>query len=695
VTGVVRTDGQFAAVASRPIFRAARELGAFYRAALADELRSQGYGIEAGTGKDGRYFELHGVPVSAREALSGRSREVWLAAERFRARYGRAPERGELRNVKLENRRAKTPQTRADLDRAWRQIAAQHGLDRSEAERLGLADERGDLYREDPRAFEQRVEAALSAHGATFDEHELRAAVLEQTVGVDAPERLNARGSTLLESGRVIALEQGRMTTATVREAEREIERRVAELGRSRGASVSDRARELALSQVAERIGSPLSAEQHRAVELLGSEQRVASLIGEAGVGKGVVIDAAVRAELLCGREAIGIAVAGATAERLGHDSPSLTGATMTLDALIARCEAGSVQLSERCTVFFDEAAMADTGRLERLTGLIASRDAKLVLIGDARQLPAIGAGGMFERIAEHAPVVRLSEVRRSEDVQERQAWRDLRAGRAERAMAHYRSRGQLHLSDTREQALEQAVRQWAELTQRLDPSQVALMSDASTAEIERLNARAQHLRAERGELGADRLALAAVSYGLRSGDRVVFVAQHRPAGEERVENGTRAAVIALAVDEQRVTVRTDGSQREVTVGGDDLNALRLGYAQHLYRQQGATAERAVVVTGGWQTSREGAYVEASRARHGTDWHLAREDLGTEGADADRIERLAEAMRAERATPCSIEFQERELSPDLGHGLERSTERMLERGRERELERDHGMEIDL
>ena len=34
----------------------------------------------------------------------------------------------------------------------------------------------------------------------------------------------------------------------------------------------------------------------------------------------------------------------------------------------------------------------------------------------------------------------------------------DLRAGRTERAMAHYQSRGQLFLSDTREQAVEAAV---------------------------------------------------------------------------------------------------------------------------------------------------------------------------------------------------------------------------------------------
>ena len=47
------------------------------------------------------------------------------------------------------------------------------------------------------------------------------------------------------------------------------------------------------------------------------------------------------------------------------------------------------------------------------------------------------------------------------------------------------------------------------------------------------------------------------------------------------------------------------------------------------------------MLTGGWQTSKETAYVEATRARHGTDWYLARDELGDEGQDAERITRLA------------------------------------------------------
>jgi conjugative relaxase-like TrwC/TraI family protein len=82
IAGAVREDERFVAVASRPVFRSARELGAFYRSALAGELTREGYGIEQATGKDGRYFEIAGVPRELCEAFSGRSREVARAAER-------------------------------------------------------------------------------------------------------------------------------------------------------------------------------------------------------------------------------------------------------------------------------------------------------------------------------------------------------------------------------------------------------------------------------------------------------------------------------------------------------------------------------------------------------------------------------------------------------------------------------------
>src|SRR5580658_4648876 len=118
ITSAIRDDGKLVAVASRPVFRSARELGAYYRSALAHQLQQRGYAIEQGTGKHGRYFEIAGVPRGLLDSFSARSREVARAAERFRAQWGRAPERGELRALKLENRKAKTLHTRSDLQQA-------------------------------------------------------------------------------------------------------------------------------------------------------------------------------------------------------------------------------------------------------------------------------------------------------------------------------------------------------------------------------------------------------------------------------------------------------------------------------------------------------------------------------------------------------------------------------------------------
>ncbi len=84
ISGAVREDERIVAVASRPVFRGAREVGAFYRSALAEELVGDGYPIDQGTGRDGRYFEIAGVPRDLRDAFSGRHREIAQAAERFR-----------------------------------------------------------------------------------------------------------------------------------------------------------------------------------------------------------------------------------------------------------------------------------------------------------------------------------------------------------------------------------------------------------------------------------------------------------------------------------------------------------------------------------------------------------------------------------------------------------------------------------
>ncbi|MFZ2114698.1 MAG: MobF family relaxase, partial [Solirubrobacteraceae bacterium] len=660
VTSAIREDGRIVAVASRPVFRSARELGAYYRSALAHQLQQRGYAIEQGAGRHGRYFEIAGVPRGLLDAFSARSRDVAGAAERFRAQWGRAPERGELRRLKLENRKAKVPVTRSDLQAVWNETAARFDFAGDEPARLlgaagGPAPE---------RALGDRVEERLTERAATFAPGEFRAVLLEQSVGELSPREALDFSRTMIAERRVLSLEGGLMTTLAVRAREQAIERRFMQLAGDAGREVGERARTAAGDQVAERIGGRLSTEQAHALEVITGPERGAILVGPAGTGKGVVIDAAARAEQLTHHQTLGIAVSGSTAQRLGQDSPALAGQTLTLDALVSRVERGQLHIDTDTTIYFDEAGMADTDRLGRLTEAVEHTGSKLVAIGDAAQLPSIGAGGMFDRLALIVPSAELSNIRRTLDPDEQRAWADLRAGRSDRAMAHYQSRGQLHMADTRDEAVEQAVESWAALTETLDPSEVALISDASNQEIHRLNARAQHFRSERGELGELEVQVPGVHYGVRQGDRVAMIDQHHEPGVERIENGSCGEVLDVTPAGE-VLIEFDVTGRQRTLAGEDLGRVRLGYAQHIHRAQGATVTRTLVVSGGWQASKESAYVEASRARQGTAWFVSREDLGVEGHDTDRIQRLAANMRRSHAQTPSLAHPE---LPDRDYG---------------------------
>ncbi len=105
---------------------------------------------------------------------------------------------------------------------------------------------------------------------------------------------------------------------------------------------------------------------------------------------------------------------------------------------------------------------MADTGRLDRLTEVVERTGAKLVAIGDGAQLPSIGAGGMFDRLADIAPERRA--LKRAADARPRRA--EGVGGPARRALrpgdGALPRQGRLHMADTRDQAVEHAVQNWA-----------------------------------------------------------------------------------------------------------------------------------------------------------------------------------------------------------------------------------------
>jgi ATP-dependent exoDNAse (exonuclease V) alpha subunit len=346
------------------------------------------------------------------------------------------------------------------------------------------------------------------------------------------------------------------------------------------------------------------------------------------------------------GYQVIGTAIAGATAERLGAEAR--VARSLNTSALLTGVQSGHLHLGPETVVVMDEAGMADTARLAALVQVSADRESKLVLVGDQAQLPSIGAGGMFAELQNRVPSAELTEVHRARHSWEREAWAQLREGESHEALAAYQARDRLHISDAREDAAAQMLAAWPQARQEKPEERSVMLTDASNVELDRINALAQEHRANANELGAERVELPDRPYGLSSGDEVIFTKALFVPGEPRVENGTLGTVLATNSDDNELTVQTRGThEREVTVNTNDSTDMRLAYAQHVYKAQGLTTQHSFVLTGGWQTDRERAYVVVSRARERTDIYVSREDLGDQGMDAGAIERPGRGDRRE------------------------------------------------
>ena len=335
----------------------------------------------------------------------------------------------------------------------------------------------------------------------------------------------------------------------------------------------------------------------------------------------------------------------------------------MTADSLIVRVEHDKLALDPRTVVVMDEAGMADTRRLAQLIEITRASDSKLVLAGDSAQLSPIGAGGLFKELTDSVPTAQLTEVHRAHHEWERDAWTNLRNGDAERALEEYHARGRLHIEETRTEAGERMVSDWTATRAAHPGERVVMITDASNHELDRLNKQAQDERAKAGELGPETVTLPDRPYGLRSGDEIIFSSQHRVPGQDRVENGTRGHVVAANERDSHVLIRTEEPKpRDINVSTREFDGLRLAYAQHVYKAQGLTADRSLVLTGGWQTDRETAYVALTRAREQTDIYTSRDDLGHAGIDTD-ADQAASRSVPPRATPRKRASPENKPSP--------------------------------
>jgi Ti-type conjugative transfer relaxase TraA len=640
-------DGKTRALDTADILYCKMLLGQHYHVELANELTAR-LGLVCEKHKS--WFEIAGVPDAVLKHFSSRRQEI---LEHLAASGHSSPQAAAV--ATLETRREKEQLPREVLMKQWQAEASALGFDAGHIRELcGRAPVR-DTSLEAKEAVARAVER-LTRGQAHFTERELLRAVLEEAAGRGVwAARVEREVTEVLGRGQdIVCLGRRGSALHYTTQGTLAVERALLDaVDRSRGNSQHVLNAGTVSSVL--RAHTELNPEQRRAVEHVTLEGGSIKLVaGMAGTGKSTILSSARECWEREHYRVIGAAVSGKAAEGLVQSAGIKS---YTVARLIGSPELSfvgdfdkqgghqhRVALDSRSVLVIDEAGMLNTRSLERLLREASRAGAKVVMVGDAKQLQPIGVGGPFKSLTERLPCASLETIVRQKDEWAREAVKEFARGQASQALRRFAAQGLLHVGKDREAAIEALLQSYAKDGLGAKEVEGKLIFTGTRLEAATFNARVQAARLAAGELRGD-----GVQHGnvlLFEGDRVLFTRNSRVLG---VINGGVGTILAARGEE--ISVRLDGQNgRVVNVSLEEYAHVKLAYSVTTHVGQGVTTARAWVLAGGPMTDLHLSYVQTSRAREECEIHVDRAEAGKD------LEELARAMSRDR-------------SKDLAHDL--------------------------
>jgi conjugative relaxase-like TrwC/TraI family protein len=441
-------DGNWRSLEPRAFYQLQKEIGAIYRQELAHGAAELGYRIEAG--KDAM-FEIAGVPERVIDALSQRTAAIDARlAERGTSREEASA--AEKQIAALDTREAKSHADHKTLRADWRATAEAKGFGEAEqASLIAEAKERAKAGELDasPQILAARAvawaAAKLSERQAVFP-----ASTLAREAGDYAFGRLShsAISTAIAEAGERGALvprayfdrrgaEFAGFTTPEAIATEQAMLRLEAS-GRGVAAPLASslaaaRTVERAARQSA-RAGFAWTDDQKRATaSLLTSRDRVAAVQGYAGTAKTTTVLATYAREAAKSGLAVTALAPTASAATVLGEALGLRGDTVARHLVSPEAKG----LGKGAVWIVDEASMLSA---RDMTALMASADkiaARLVLVGDVRQLGSVGAGAAFAQLQQAGmATAKLANVVRQTNADTREAVMASIEGHAGKALA-------------------------------------------------------------------------------------------------------------------------------------------------------------------------------------------------------------------------------------------------------------------
>ncbi|WP_415402425.1 AAA family ATPase [Tateyamaria sp. SN3-11] len=340
-------------------------------------------------------------------------------------------------------------------------------------------------------------------------------------------------------------------------------------------------------NRVLAQFGAALSDEQRDAVHAMTNAARLSMVVGRAGTGKSTILAAANDAWINAGITVHGAALSGKAAAGL-QDASGI--ASRTLASLELSWANGNAPIKPGDVLVVDEAGMVGTRQLDRIAHKIDEIGAKLVLVGDPDQLPAIEAGEPFRGLIARHGAAWLSEIHRQKEAWQKDATNDLAKGRIHEAVASYAAKGCVMPTPSRDGAIAQLTEDYL-ADRATTPETSRLILAHRRRDVHALNQSVRETLKYAGDL--DDGVLLSTDQGPRAfapRDRMVFTANDRDIG---VKNGMIGTV--RNANASKITVDLDDGGR-VSFDPLQFRSFDHGYAVTIHKSQGVTVDQAYVL---------------------------------------------------------------------------------------------------
>ena len=366
------------------------------------------------------------------------------------------------------------------------------------------------------------------------------------------------------------------------------------------------------LAQVEADTGLTYATEQREAV-LRAAEEHVLVLTGAPGTGKTTAVRAILSLFDRLGLRTALAAPTGRAAKRMSE----LTGReAVTIHRLLEACFAGEGQLGlsfgrdeanplEADAVVLDETSMVDILLAEALVKALPP-GCRLVLVGDADQLPSVGPGNVFSDLIRSGvvPVVRLTEIFRQ--AKESAIIRGAHAINCGNMPNLKQKESDLFFlqrntaTTTVDTVVDLVTRRLPENMQ-LPPQDIQVLSPFKRGEAGTINLN-RRLQEALNPQSPDKPERSLGDWVLREGDKVMQIRNNYDIMWKTVEKVTGQGIFngdighILAIDTKEGIVIVDFDGRLVTYTPEQLPELEHAYAMTVHKSQGSEYRALVLV---------------------------------------------------------------------------------------------------